>query len=189
MNLPLKISVIIVFLAVGLQADEVDTLADFKTEATTLNWTAVNDGVMGGRSRGESFVTEASHLLFKGKISLENNGGFSSIRSSGKTQDLSNYAGIELKVKGDGRQYYLTARSDGRSRLAFWSPIQPQAGQWVTLRVPFESFYATSFGRKMSGFELNIEKVTSIGFMLYDKNDGRFQLEVQSIKAYKSAKQ
>ena len=49
----------------GLEADETMTLADFETEATSLDWMSVNDGVMGGRSKGDSFVTEASHLLFK----------------------------------------------------------------------------------------------------------------------------
>jgi len=189
MNKKLRISLVIACLIGGLQASEVKMLADFTTEATSLNWRTVNDGVMGGRSKGVSFVTEASHLLFKGQISLENNGGFSSIRTFGETQDLSSYDGIELKIKGDGRKYYLTSRCSGSSRLAFWSPIQPTKNEWFTMRIPFKSFYATSLGRKTAGVELDLENITSLGFMLYDKKEGKFQLEIESINAYELPKQ
>jgi hypothetical protein len=87
-------------------------------------------------------------------------------------------------VKGDGRKYYLTARSNGGRMLAYWSPIQPEKGKWVTVKVPFSSFYATSFGRKIPGLKLNIGKLSSVGFMLFDKKSGEFELEVDSIKAY-----
>ncbi|MFC4990981.1 CIA30 family protein [Rubritalea tangerina] len=150
-----------------------------------MNWRAVNDGVMGGLSQGGAAVDESGRLVFEGKISLENNGGFSSIRSSGREMDLSGFEGIELKVKGDGRKYYLTARTKGGWRVAFWSPIQPAKGEWVTVKVPFSDFYATSFGRKLPGVKFKTDQITSIGFMLYDKKDGDFHLEVESIGAYK----
>ncbi len=43
----------------------------------------VNDGVMGGLSKGDPAVSKQQKLVFKGGISLENNGGFSSIRTNG----------------------------------------------------------------------------------------------------------
>jgi len=184
MNIQLSTSLILAILVGGLKAEDTKVLADFETKETTLQWKTVNDGVMGGISKGGSYVTEASHLLFKGNISLKNNGGFSSIRTFGKTHDLSDYSGVELKVKGDGRKYYFTMRSNGGRMLAYWSPIQPKKGEWVTVKVPFKSFYATSFGRKVPGFKLNTKKVTSVGFMLYDKKDGDFEIEVKSMKLY-----
>jgi len=158
---------------------------NFAQETETLKWRSVNDSVMGGRSKGSSYETEASFRMFKGEISLKNYGGFSSIRSFGGSYDLTEYSGMEITVRGDGRKYYFTSRSGGSSRLAFWSPVQPKAGEWETIKVPFKSFYATSFGRTIPGFKLNTKTITSVGFMLYDKKDGAFSLEIKSIRPYK----
>ena len=172
------------FASATVSAEE-KTIADFKSDASSLKWRTVNDSVMGGISKGGSYITEASHLYFKGTISLENNGGFSSIRTMGSKHDLSEYKGIQIRFKGDGRMYYLTARANGKRMLAYWSPVQTKKDEWVTLKVPFESFYGTSFGRKIPGTKLDVENITSFGFMLYDKKAGDFSLEVSDIKAYK----
>ncbi len=162
------------------------TLDDFNKTRSAGTWMNVNDGVMGGVSRGGHRVSPEHTLVFKGEISLENNGGFSSIRTSGETLDLSGYDGLEIKVKGDGRMYYLTTRASGRRMLAFWSPIQTVKGEWQVLRVPFDAFYATYMGKTIPVMKLNTKKVTSVGLMLYDKKAGPFALEVDSIKAYKN---
>tara|TARA_Y100000994_G_scaffold141355_1_gene115780 strand:- start:1484 stop:2047 length:564 start_codon:yes stop_codon:yes gene_type:complete len=128
------------------EVKESKTIADFKTEETSLLWNIVNDGVMGGISRGEAYVTNESCLFFTGSISLENNGGFSSIRSFGQGFDLSDWSGIELRVKGDGRKYYFTSRS---GRFDFWHPMETKKDEWITVRIPFRSFYATTFGRRI----------------------------------------
>lgn len=160
-------------------------IADFKSDATSLKWKSVNDGVMGGVSQGSSYITEASHLYFKGRISLKNNGGFSSIRTSGSKHDLSAYTGLSVRIKGDGRMYYLTSRVNGSRMLAYWSPIQTIKDKWITIKVPFDSFYATSFGRKIPGKKLDTAKISSFGFMLYDKKAGDFSIEVSELKSYK----
>jgi monofunctional biosynthetic peptidoglycan transglycosylase len=70
--------------AVGLaRADEPDTkpLADFSDTSAAENWRAVNDNVMGGVSEGGSRITDEKTLLFTGTLSLENRGGFASIRT------------------------------------------------------------------------------------------------------------
>lgn len=165
----------------GTQTQAHQTLADFSSDETSLKWKTVNDGVMGGISDGSSSITAEQHLVFQGNISLENNGGFSSIRTYGKKHDLSAYAGLQLKIKGDGRMYYLTARTHRRQMLAFWSPIQTKKDEWITVQVPFSSFYATSFGRKIPGLRLNPAQISSIGFMIYDKQSGPFKIEVDEI--------
>jgi hypothetical protein len=161
---------------------------DFKDETDKVKWRAVNDGVMGGRSQGSSYLSEAGNRIFTGEISLKNNGGFSSVRTEGGKYDLSAYEGVEVKVRGDGRTYYFTARTNNRSMVAFWSPIQTQAGEWMTFKIPFTSLYATSFGRKIDGVKLNPKNITSFGLMLYDKQEGDFTLEIESVKTYGKTK-
>lgn len=157
---------------------------DFKDETDKVKWRSVNDGVMGGRSDGNSFLSEAGNRIFTGEISLENNGGFSSVRTEGGKYDVSGYQGITLRVRGDGRMYYFTSRVDERSMLAYWFPIQTKAGEWTHFNVPFSEMYPTSFGRRLKGDPLDTKNITSFGFMLYDKSEGGFNLEIESIKVY-----
>lgn len=157
---------------------------DLKDEVDDVQWRAVNDGVMGGRSKGDSYLTEAGNRIFTGEISLRNNGGFSSVRTFGGKYDLSDYEGVEVEVRGDGRMYYFTARADSKRMLAFWYPIQTKAGEWMTVKIPFRSMYATSFGRKLKGLKLNTKNITSFGLMLYDKKDGDFSIELKEVKVY-----
>ena len=46
------------------------------------NWSIVNDDVMGGISKSFLSINEDENLIFKGYLSLENNGGFASSRLS-----------------------------------------------------------------------------------------------------------
>ena len=56
------------------------TLIDFNSESDITNWRIVDDAVMGGRSNGNFKVNDAGNGLFSGKVSLENNGGFSMVQ-------------------------------------------------------------------------------------------------------------
>lgn len=63
-------------------------------------WYVINDSVMGGVSNSQVTQTQES-LLFTGNVSLDNNGGFASIRTELNTQSQNTKA-IVLRVKGDG---------------------------------------------------------------------------------------
>lgn len=152
----------------------------------SLRWQTVNDGVMGGRSKGDSSRTRNGTLLFAGEISLENNGGFSSIRTRPQDLRLGEYDGLEIRVRGDGRTYKLSLRtSDTSSWVAYWADFETVKDEWTTVRVPFSKWTPTTFGRKLAGPALNPASVNSVGFMLYDKKAGPFSLEVDSIAAFR----
>ncbi|MDH3323720.1 MAG: CIA30 family protein, partial [Flavobacteriaceae bacterium] len=53
---------------------------DFGKTTGGQNWMIVNDDVMGGLSNSTAELTDST-LIFKGTLSLKNNGGFASIRS------------------------------------------------------------------------------------------------------------
>ena len=73
-------------------------------------WYAINDNVMGGLSRGGIALSDVG-LHFNGTLSLQNNGGFSSVRRP-VSDDLTDSRGIRLTIKGDGRKYQLRLRQD-----------------------------------------------------------------------------
>jgi transforming growth factor-beta-induced protein len=159
------------------------TLADFN-ESNSLRWQTVNDNVMGGRSKGAFTISKNKALLFKGRTSLRNNGGFSSIRTDRQMLGLKNYKGLALRVRGDGRAYKVTLRTSDTSRwISFWADFQTKSGEWQDIRIPFSQFSARSFGSKRRA-RLSTDSINSIGFMIYDKKAGEFSLEVSKIAAY-----
>jgi NADH dehydrogenase [ubiquinone] 1 alpha subcomplex assembly factor 1 len=69
-------------------------LASFSTDDAVKAWDSVNDGVMGGISKGGASRTAEGTLLFSGELSLANNGGFSSIRTKPSSLGLTNESAI-----------------------------------------------------------------------------------------------
>ncbi len=161
------------------------TLFEFSGAADEPGWTAVNDGVMGGVSRGGAKLSEGS-LHFRGILSLDNNGGFSSIRSGGPIRDLSAAQEIMLRVKGDGRRYRLQLATDAqyrRSRVSYQAEFPTQIGTWLEVRVPLATLVPMFRGQTLSGPKLDRSRVEEIGVSLADGNPGAFALEIDWIKA------
>jgi hypothetical protein len=160
-------------------------LADFTSAASDLGWFVVNDNVMGGRSQGD-FKLEQGVLSFAGRTNT-NGGGFSSIRTKPMQLDLSHHAGIQLRVKGDGRRYTwrltTAARSRGR-QVSYWADFETQDGTWSTVNIPFDSFIPRYRGVELDGPALDPEQITGMGLMIYDNQDGPFELDLASVHAY-----
>ena len=159
-------------------------LFDFTTAANSPAWQIVNDDVMGGVSTSR-FQFLANGAVFSGVVSLENNGGFASVRSSPVRQNLSGLDAFVVRVRGDGRRYKFTVRTEtGFDTPIYQSAFTTKRGEWQEHRLPFKDFIPTSRGRTLTDVPpLNPAKVSSVGFLISDKQDGSFQLEVAWIKA------
>ncbi|HAK97410.1 MAG TPA: hypothetical protein DCM87_21090 [Planctomycetes bacterium] len=166
------------------------TIFDFDTPASSGAWTPLNDGVMGGLSRSNARITGATTLAFTGEVSLENNGGFASIQSRVQAIDLRETSGLAARVRGDGKTYWMTLRTNVPIPAGWYQArIETAAGKWIEVRLPFDQFRATSFGRTLPGAPpLPRNAIESIGFLISDKQKGAFALEVDWIKAYASAR-
>lgn len=156
----------------------------FDFEEVGRRWRIIDDGVMGGRSEGKWTVSQGLGT-FSGMLSLENNGGFSSVRSDGIGPSCADATGFSIRVKGDGRRYQFRVRDsmafDGASyRMTF----DTEAGVWQEIVLPLEGFEASFRGRVLGDYPaLAGENVTTVGFLLADKRPGLFRLEVDWIKA------
>ena len=162
-------------------------LIDFTDKKAGHQMNVVNDGVMGGLSQGAIEMTQNDSLLFKGNISLQNNGGFSSFRIAGKQWDLSAWKGVEILVKGDGRAYGLRATTDERflrSSVSFTVDFKTVKDQWVKLQIPFSAMKASWRGRKLKR-DFDPAQIKGLGIILADKQAGKFALEIKSISAWK----
>lgn len=167
--------------------DEVKVLFDFRQPEQTEAWYPVDDRVMGGISESAFEPSENNTAVFTGRVSLENNGGFASVRMESETFDLSRYSGIILRVKSDGKDYNLNLKTDSNfSGVYFQASFSPPAEQWTTVKLPFSAFRAKIRGRYVDDqYELTPADISSFGFMISDKQQGPFQLQVDSIGAYR----
>lgn len=144
------------------------------------NWRAVNDGVMGGISRGRMVPVDDA-LRFEGELSLENNGGFASVRRAVEP-DLSNATAVRLQVRGDGRRYQFRIRQDGGLDGIAWRAEFDTGEDWQTVVLPLAEFVPMFRGRLVAGAgPVEPARIAQVGFMLADRNPGAFALDVRAI--------
>lgn len=152
-------------------------------------WRVVLDGVMGGRSSGRILEGDPGVLVFNGKLSMENNGGFSQARTNIDEGSLTNQKGLEVRFLGDGRTYQFDIRVSNVRLMAggFQTTFDTKEGQWQTVRLPFDDFRLYTFGRKVPNPPaLDPAKIESLGITLADKIPGAFRIEIDSIRSYQS---
>jgi monofunctional biosynthetic peptidoglycan transglycosylase len=174
----------------GAMAEE-RKLYDFTDPEAAAGWVAVHDVVMGGLSSGGLEATEAGSMLFEGVVSLENNGGFASIRSKPGSHDLSAYDGIVIRFRGDGKRYKLNLKSDSSfDGVMYRVPFETVDGEWQELRFPFAEFRATFRGRFVPDAPpLDPARITTFGLLISDKQEGPFRMEISGIGAYAKSDQ
>ena len=177
----------VLFLALLSQVAIQDTLRpllDFAAPDAAQRWQAVNDGVMGGVSDGRFRMTAYRTMEFFGRLSLENNGGFASVRT--KPTNFNIHAGdtLVVRVKGDGREYVLNLYTKSRQMAFSYRTALPTAkNEWTEVAVPLEEFIPTSFGNRVQGMgPVEPNQINSLGFMLSDKQPGPFNLEIDWVK-------
>ncbi len=150
-------------------------------------WQTVNDGVMGGLSIGGSTL-EGGILAFKG-VTNTNGGGFSSVRLSIPRGALAGAEFLKVHMKKDARAYSMTLRTNARSfgrRIAFRGPIlgSPE-GAWDDGIISFETLKASIWGRAVPNAVFDPEEAVEIGLIIYDGEDGPFEMQLKRIEACK----
>ncbi len=161
------------------------TLCDFTTTNASAAWQIVNDDVMGGVSTSRFELPTNGPAVFRGVLSLENNGGFASARSATLDQDLAGLKSFILRARGDGRRYKLTARTaPGFDTAVYQSEFTTKSNVWEEYRLPFQNFRPTFRGRVLPNLPpLDPAKLLAIGVIIADQQAGPFRLEIAWVKA------
>lgn len=170
--------------------DKPQVLFEFAEADAAKEWQAVNDGVMGGVSEGKFKITDRKTMEFFGTLSLENNGGFASVRTKAKKLGLEKGDTLLARVRGDGREYTLNLYvNKPLVAFSYRATVPTKKGEWIEVKVPLDEFEATSFGRivKDAG-AVKPEEVNALGILIGDKKAGPFKLDVEWIKVMKPAK-
>ncbi len=150
------------------------------------DWVAVDDVVMGGRSRSVLAATPEGTGVFRGTVSDENGGGFASVRSRPLGLDLSGREGLRLRVRGDGKRYKLCVRNEAAfDGVVYQGAFETQPAVWQTVDLPFARFVPTFRGRRLDGEPpLDPSRIATLGLVVSDRQLGPFRLEIASLAPY-----
>jgi len=157
------------------------TLFDFDKKSDLSQWETVDDVVMGGRSDGNFYLSQAGHGIFTGSISTENNGGFSSVQYRFQKTNTAPYRKYILRIKGDGKRYQFRVKSDIDQPHSYVHYIET-SGNWQLVEILFSEMYATFRGRKLDLPNFQGGTLEQIGFLTGNKRNENFKLEIDFIK-------
>ncbi|NTW50212.1 MAG: CIA30 family protein [Chlorobiales bacterium] len=162
-------------------------LFNFTSQDDAALWRSIDDIVMGGVSQSTLVVTTAGTAIFEGYVSLENNGGFASVRTVQRDYELDDCKGMLLRVKGDGKIYKFRIRTDKRSDgVTYEHPFQTEKGNWTVHQLPFSDFVPAFRGQILRDQPpLQPNGIQQFGLMISNRQEGHFSLEIDSIKTYK----
>lgn len=153
---------------------------DFNKTSNTNNWNIVDDVVMGGRSSGTFYLDKEGYGVFEGSVSLENNGGFSSLRYRFNKMSTLGYSKVILKLRGDGKTYQFRVKSrssDYYSYIAFFNTTT----EWETIELSLSDMYPAFRGRKLNTSNYDNDSIEEIAFLIGNKKAETFKLEIDSI--------
>ncbi len=173
------------------QPAESKLVIDFASGTEFERWMPVNDSVMGGLSWSSVKRGPDGNSIFAGEVSLDNNGGFASVRSNLRDgsrskrveSDLAGAKALVLLARGDGNAYKLRLRSsDSFEGVSYEARFETKRGIWSEHVFEIEAFKPVWRGRDVpNANQLRPEDVRSVGIMISDKQVGGFWLELASL--------
>ncbi len=156
-------------------------LEDFQS-TPKLQWRIINDGVMGGLSSSQMTITPEGHGIFKGTVSLDNNGGFASTRGT-LPAPIQEGTTLKIRVKGDGKTYSFRIQPNNKYKQVSYKLDFPTANEWEEIVLPLKEFIPTWRGRVLSDIPpILAEDIGQVGFLIAGKQEGEFILMVDWIR-------
>lgn len=153
---------------------------DFNKESDISDWEIVNDAVMGGRSGSEFHINDEGHGIFKGTVSLENNGGFASLRHRFNQKKIAGFKKVTIHLKGDGKRYQFRAKTNKNDQQAYVSYFET-TGEWQTIEIKLSALEPTFRGRKLNMPHFPADELEEVGFMIGNKVNENFELVIDKI--------
>ena len=156
------------------------SIFEFNKKADISNWNIVDDVVMGGRSSGNFYLDNEGHGVFEGKVSLENNGGFSSLRYDFNKMSTKGFSKVIIKVKGDGKSYQFRVKSKSSDYYSYITSFK-SSKDWETIELQLSEMYPAFRGRDLGMPNYDKEGIEEIAFLIGNKKEESFKLEIESI--------
>lgn len=158
-----------------------DIIIDFSSLSDTRNWRIVDDDVMGGRSNGDFSISEEGHGVFSGYISLENNGGFSSVRYGMSDFPVAENSTFRIRLKGDGKTYQFRIKHNRRYEYSYIHEFKTSGG-WQVIEIPVDNMYPVYRGRRLDRPNFNYNTMEELAFLIGNGRPESFRLIIDKIE-------
>ena len=155
-------------------------LYDFTAESDPGEWMIIDDGVMGGRSRGNYQINEQGHGDFSGKVSLENNGGFSLMRYRSERIDVTPYQTLRIRLRGDGKRYQARVKSKPNQRHSYIYSFNT-TGKWEVVEIPLGEMTPSFRGINLPIPDFPGKTIAEMGILIGNNKEEAFHLEMDWI--------
>ncbi len=156
------------------------TIFEFDKQADIQGWRIVDDVVMGGRSAGTFGINKAGHGVFSGRVSLENNGGFSSVRYRPDAISVKGFTKITLHVKGDGKKYQFRVKPNANAYYSYINTFVT-SGEWEEIEIPLHTLYPSFRGMRLNRPNFSGDQIGEIAFLIGNKKAESFELLIDRI--------
>ena len=153
----------------------------FNKQANIENWKTVDDVVMGGKSSGSFYVNPEGYGTFQGYVSLENNGGFSSVRYRSGKIELKKHKKISIKLKGDGKKYQFRIKTNEGDYFSYITTFST-SGEWEEIEISLKDMYPTCRGRKLDKANFSDDSFEEIRFLIGNKKKESYKLLIDRIE-------
>jgi hypothetical protein len=154
---------------------------DFNKNSSVSNWVVVDDVVMGGRSNGNFHLNNEGKGVFSGKVSLDNNGGFSSVRHGFNKLNVEKFKSIVLKIKGDNKNYQFRIKNKSSDYASYITSFS-SSGEWQEIEIPLNSMYPSFRGRKLDELNFFHKSIEEVTFLIANKKNEEFILLIGKIE-------
>lgn len=154
---------------------------DFKQKSHIRDWIVVDDVVMGGNSAGTFDLDKDGFGVFEGKISLENNGGFSSVRYRFSKIQVKEYITIRINLKGDRKEYQLRIKSNSGDFHSYITHFST-SGRWEEIEIPLKQMTPSFRGRTLHLPNFFSDHIEEVSFLIRNKTKENFRLLIDKIE-------
>jgi hypothetical protein len=161
-------------------SDSNNIIFNFNSSATISSWSVIDDVVMGGKSNGNLHINKNGHGEFSGFVSLQNNGGFSSLRHRFSAKDISTFKTVKIKLKGDGKNYQFRVKDKADNYHSFIASFKTNK-DWQTISILLSDMYPAFRGRKLNMDDFSSDIIEEIAFLIGNKRAESFHLEIDKI--------
>lgn len=156
-------------------------LFDFADAAAMRGWEVEDDVIMGGRSKSSLARDSGGHIVFRGDVSLENNGGFASVQNHFDPIDVSGYTHAVIRLKGDGKKFLYIVEAEKNARHYYVAEFGT-SGEWQEIRIPLRKMHPVRRGDRLDIPDFPGKTMTQCRFMIANGRAEAFRLEIASIR-------
>lgn len=156
-------------------------LFDFSASDDWSAWEIENDVVMGGISSSKLERSAEGNAIFKGRVSLENNGGFASLQYHFPTKNIKGYKKAFILLKGDGKAYQFRMKSSLKDKASYIYTFKT-TGDWETVEVPLTEMQPVFRGEQLALPNFSADTLQEIRFLIGNKKEEDFRLEIKKIE-------